>query len=169
MRKLLLLVFLPLVAFTTFEWVTVKLDDHVSVVFPAQPVQQESAGNPLWMAVPDTNALFMSMVVDMEKLGVDSATLAPLLDQLEFYEQYREGAAGKFGETKLVYDTMYKKNGYHVNEFKLRKESTDLSFPYWNITIRSIFIGAKVYAFSYLEKNDRQEGMQRFFNSVQVK
>ena len=169
MRKLFLLLFVPLVAFTTFEWITVKLDDHVSVVFPAQPVQQESAGNPLWMAVPDTNTLFMGMIVDMEKFGVDSAALAPMLDQSEFYEQYRQGAAGKFGAVKLLYDTVYKKNGYHVSEFKVRKESIDQSFPYWNITIRSIFIGAKVYAFSYLEKSDRQEGMQRFFNSVQVK
>jgi hypothetical protein len=168
MKKLFVLFFLPLLSFTLIdEWKTVRLDDHVSASFPSEPVSKDLNGLPGWISVPDTNSMFMVTILDMEKFDLDSAKLAPFLDQQDFYEQYQKGVMGQFGNVQAVYDTVFKKNGYHIFEFGLKNERTNSNIPYQNIVVHSIFIGSKVYAFSSMEKKPVAGNAQKFFGTFQ--
>ena len=167
-KTLIAFLLVPFLTVATFEWVKVKIDDRVSITFPSQPETKDLNGLPGWISVPDSNSMFMITIVDMKKFGLDSATLTPLLNQPEFYQQYRTSAQAKFGEATLVYDTSFLWNGLHVHEFRVKKAGTDANFPYQNITIRSVFIGAKIYAVSVLQKEITEADQKKFFESLQL-
>jgi hypothetical protein len=168
MKKYFILLLLPLLAFSVFEWIPVKIDDRVSVNFPSSPVQSEAGGNQMWMADLDSNSRCMAMVVDLGKMGLDSATFTPLLDQDDFYQQYKTSTISSIGNINFVEDKRSKVLGRAAYDLVLEKEVPDLNFSYKRVYIRSVFLGTKVYAFSFFQKKPADDQRQKFFESLRI-
>jgi hypothetical protein len=168
MKKYFILFLSPLLAFALLEWTTVKLDDRVSVQFPSAPSLSEIGGNPMWIADIDTNSRCMAITVDLGKKGLDSATFTPMLEQDEFYEQYRTSTINSIGDIKFVEEKRFKIGGRYAYEFVLEKEMPDMKFNYKRVYIRSLFVGTKVYSLSFFQKQPADDQRQKFFESLTV-
>jgi hypothetical protein len=165
MRKLFLFAFLlPLAAFTRLDWSPVKLDDRVSLSFPSQPTQSEFNGNQMWMSDIDAGTRVMAMIVDMEKLGVDSASLTPYLDQPEFYESFRNGALNNMPGATLVDEKHFQINGVHVYDMAVKYDDPSKS-KYTKVYIRNMILGSKIYALNFFENKSTDNLRNKFFDS----
>jgi hypothetical protein len=168
MKKYFILFLLPLLAFGIIEWTTVNLDDRVSVQFPSTPTSSETRGNPMWIADIDTNSRCMALLVDLGKMGLDSATFTPMLEQDAFYEQFKTSTINSIGDVKFVEERKFKIDGRYAYEFVLEKETPDLKFNYKRVYIRSLFLGTRIYSLSFFQKQPADDQRQKFFESVRV-
>ena len=169
MKKYLVLFLFPSLAFAILEWTTVKLDDRVSVQFPSAPTSSESGGNPMWIADIDTNSRCMALLVDLGKMGLDSATFTPMLEQDAFYEQFKTSTINSIGDIKFVEERKFKIGGRYAYELVLEKETPDTRFNYKRVYIRSHFVGTKIYSLSFFQKKPADDQRQKFFESLQVR
>jgi hypothetical protein len=171
MRKtLLILAFLPLVAFVTADWIAVKLDDRVSVNFPSVPQQNEKSGNTIWMADGNDASRCMAMVMDFSQYGLDSAGLASEMGKPESFEQFRDGVVGQIEGSSVISEKNTFINGRKVFEFLIDMGKADSS-AFNKMYNRNYFIGTKMYSLSFFEKNDKPqpELRNKFFNSFKAK
>ena len=67
-KRFLFWLILPLMAFTGFDWVTVSIDERVSMDFPFKPEQTEMSGNAVWMVDANSDARCMAMVIDLKNM-----------------------------------------------------------------------------------------------------
>jgi hypothetical protein len=168
MKKYFILLLLPLLAFGAFEWVSVKIDERVSIDFPSSPMQSEVSGNQTWIIDLDSNSRCMAMIVDLGKMGLDSASFTPLLDQDDFYEQYKTSTINSIGSINFVEGKRLRVLGRPAYDMVLEKEAPDLKFNYKRVYIRSVFLGMKLYAFSFFQKKPADDQRQKFFESLRI-
>lgn len=170
MRKTLIaLLFLPMLAFVSADWVTTKLDDRASIDFPAQIESQDLGGNPMWLHQINNEARCMVMIMDFSKMGMDSATLADEMAKPESFAQFREGVVGEIAGSSVLSEKNTSFNGHKAFEFliDMGKDSSKLNRMY----NKNIFIGTKMYSISFFEKEGKPQAELRnkFFNSFKAK
>jgi hypothetical protein len=169
-KKLFALLLLPSLAFaTTIDWITVRLDDRVSVAFPAKPEEKEMSGNAVWVADSGPNARCMAMVLDFEKFGMDSATLAGEMGKDESFAQFKEGILGQIEGATLISEKKTTTSGKMTFEYVIdmgKKDTAALNKMY----NKNIFIGNKMYSFSFYEKDHLPQtaAREKFFNSFKL-
>lgn len=170
MRKTLIaLCLLPLLAFVTADWVTIKLDDRVSIDFPAQTEPQDLGGNFMWLHQINDDARCMVMTMDFAKLGMDSAVLADEMGKPESFQQFREGVVAEMEEAAVLSEKNTVVNGHRVFEFlvNMGPDSSKLNRMY----NKNIFVGTKMYSLNFFEKEGKPQAelRNRFFNSFKAK
>jgi hypothetical protein len=166
MKKTLLLLFVPLLAFATADWVNVKLDERVSVTFPVTPEEKQMSGNAVWVADFGPNARCMAMVMDFEKFGMDSAMVAGEMGKEESFTQFKEGILGKIEGSTLISEKKTTVAGKMCFEYIIdmgKKDTAALNKMY----NKNVFIGNKMYSLSFYEKEGKPqlEARNKFFNS----
>jgi hypothetical protein len=157
-------------AFTSFEWVTVSIDERVSVDFPVQPEQSEMSGNPVWTADANNNARCMTMTVDFKNYGMDSVQLAAEMAKPEAYGDFKGGVLGQIEGSSIITEKNTSTLGYKTFEFVIdmgKKDTSSLNIMH----NKNIFVGAKMYTLTFLEKNGKPQDKERnqFFNSLKIK
>lgn len=166
MKKLFVLFFLPLLAFTvTGDWTTVSISPGVSVDFPSDPIQKESGGNPVWVAM-DSNSYCVAMVIDFEKMGVDSAQVAAELHGQQFYDDFKSSYMGQLPGATLASEKKIRVKGHLAFDF-LVNLADKADSPYNRVHSRTIFLGTKAYSLSFFESDTKPdpEGLSKFFGS----
>jgi len=161
---------LPLMAFTSFEWVTFSLDERVSVDFPVKPEQKEVSGNITWVAEENSNSRCMAMVLDFKNFGVDSAQLAAEFSNPKFAEDFKEGVLGQLSGASTISEKITTTLGYKTLEYVFdmgKKDTSSLNMMY----NKNIFVGSKMYTMSFFEKNGKpqDETRNKFFKSFKLK
>ncbi|GAA4336329.1 hypothetical protein [Flaviaesturariibacter amylovorans] len=169
MRKLLLAgLLLPFLAFTLIEWTPVQLDEKYTVAFPGEPKKAtDENGTSLWtLEATDSNTVYLAMLIDFTKLGLDSSTMAVVLTQPEFFDEYQKGILGKLPNGKLVSSTTGEYKGYPVTNYKFTMKEGAVTYY-----SKNFFIGTRVYSLSYLQKKDQVESAERdrFFGSFNLR
>jgi hypothetical protein len=169
MRKLILFCFLPLLAFTTADWITVKLDDRVTVEFPSAPEEKDMSGNQVWSGDINNDAKAMAMVMDFGKFGMDSAMLATEMEKDEAFQQFKDGILGQIQGSTIMSEKRTKVNGRHVFEYVINMGKPDTTLTIMHN--RNYFVGAKMYTLSFYEKGSKPQPdvRNKFFNSLKVK
>jgi hypothetical protein len=169
MKKWIVLLLLPVLAFTVSDWKTVKVDDRVSVDFPTEPEQKEMSGNAVWVADVETGSRCMVMVLDFEKFGLDSAKLSEEMQKPEALEDFRNGVLGQIQGATLISEKASTVLGHKAFDFviDMGKEDTAVLNKMYN---KNIFIGSKMYSMSFYEKDSHPEDALRakFFGSFKL-
>lgn len=161
---------LPFLAFVAADWVTVKLDEKVSLSFPAEPEKRDMQGNSVWVQDIDADARCMAMIVDFSKFGMDSAGLAAEMEKDASFADFRQGVLGQIENSKLISEKKSKIKGKTCFEYVINmgKENDPAAL---NIMYsRNIFVGNKMYTLSFYEKNNklREQDRNKFFNSFKL-
>jgi hypothetical protein len=169
-KGLLIALFLPFVAFTTFDWLTVSLDEKVSVDFPSEPEKNEMSGNPVWVANPNADSRCMTMVLDFEKFGMDAEMVKAEMGKPESFEGFKTGILSQMKGATIVEEKSTTIQGYTAFEFIVdmpAKDTAGLGTMY----NKNIFVGSKMYNLSFFEKKDKpqEENRNKFFNSLKIK
>ena len=169
-KQFLFWLILPLMAFASIDWVTVSIDKRVSVDFPVKPKQSESSGNPMWMADANSDSRCMAMIIDFKNFGMDSAQVAAEMSKPESYEDFKNGVLGQIEGSSIVSEKITTFLGYRTFEYIInmgKKDTSSLNIMY----NKNIFVGAKLYAINFFEKNDRPQEQTRdqFFRSIKIK
>lgn len=169
MKKTLLLLFVPLLAFATADWVNVKLDDRVSVNFPATPDEKEMSGNAVWVADAGPNARCMAMVLDFAKFGMDSVTLAAEMGKEVSFTEFKQGILGQIEGSTLISEKKTTVAGKMCFEYVIDMGKTDTA-ALNKMYNKNVFIGNKMYSLSFYEKDDKPqpEARNKFFNSFKL-
>lgn len=169
-KKLLIWLLLPLMAFTSIEWVTVAIDNKVSVDFPVKPVESESGGNPMWTADANSDARCMVLKIDFKNFGMDSAQVAAEMTKPEFYTDFKGGVLGQMEGATMVSEKIttflgYKTFDYVINMNKKGDNSLNIMHN------KNVFVGDKLYSINFFEKNGKPQEQLRdqFFRSVKIK
>lgn len=168
MRKhLLFLFFLPLLAFGFNDWVTVNIDEKVSVNFPSQPEEKDMGGNPSLVAKMDNGNGCMSMVIDFSAFGMDSATLANEMSKPESFDQFKQSFLAQIPTAKLISEKNTKALGRTCYEFVVEMNEGSEKTTMYN---KNIIEGSKMYSFNFYDKNNNsEEDRNKFLNSIQIK
>ena len=169
-KQLLFWLMLPLMAFTSFEWITVSLDQRASIDFPTKPTQQEMSGNPTWLADLNNDARCMAMMVDFKNFGMDSAQLAAELAAPKFYADFKGGVLGQLPGSTLISETTGSVQGYKTAEYVIdmgKKDTSSLNIMY----NKNIFVGSMMYTLNFFEKTGKpqEQARNQFFNSFKIK
>ena len=169
-KQFLFWLILPLMAFTSLEWVTFSLDERASVDFPVKPEKSEVSGNVTWVADPNSNSRCLAMVLDFKNYGMDSAQLATELNGTKFAEDFKGGILGQLPGASTVSEKVTSTLGYKTLEYVIdmgKKDTSSLNMMY----NRNIFVGAKMYTMSFFEKTGKpqDETRNKFFNSFKLK
>ena len=169
-KQFLFWLILPLMAFTGIEWVTFSIDERVSIDFPMKPKQSESSGNPVWIADANSDSRCMAMVIDFKNFGMDSAQVASEMSKPEAYEDFKNGVLGQIEGSSIVSEKITTFLGYKTFEYIInmgKKDTSSLNIMY----NKNIFVGAKLYAMNFFEKNGKPQDQHRdqFFRSIKIK
>jgi hypothetical protein len=169
MKKTLLLLFVPLLAFATIDWVIVKLDSRVSVSFPIKPEEKDMSGNPVWVADANKDSRCMVMVIDFQKFGMDSVALAAEMEKEEAFDQFKDGILGQIEGSSLISEKKTTVAGKTSFEYIIdmgKKDTAALNKMY----NKNVFIGNKMYSLSFYEKEGKPQDALRdkFFASFKL-
>lgn len=143
MKKIILaslLLITSTIVFAQTNWVTQKVDDKLSIKFPGKPEVAEQAGMFAATFESDTKVKYVLNTMDFAALGLDSATLTPMLETEEFSGQLIGGMKGKM-------------EGFDFSEVKTEKWK---GFTYFSLDatnkekkvkmyFKILFIGSKMY------------------------
>lgn len=164
------LLLIPVFAFGVAEWVTVKLDDRVTMSFPAQPEIKDMSGNPVWVQDIDKGARCMAMVLDFQKFGLDSAGLAAEMNREEAMEEFKQGVMGQIPGSTLISEKKGTIKGktyfeYVINMGKTEPEALNIMYS------RAIFVGSNMYTISFYEMTNkpRAEEREKYMSSFTLK
>lgn len=168
-KSLFFLFLLPLAAFSVLDWSTVKLDGRVSIDFPEAPEQKEMSGNPVWVCDAEGGTRCMAMIVDFTKFGMDSAMVAQEMGKPESFSDFKNGVLGQIEGSSLISEKNTTVKGYRCFDYVIdmgKKDTAALNIMH----NKNIFVGAKMYSFSYYEKNGKPVDAvkNKFFNSFKV-
>ncbi len=146
------------------NWVVQKVDDKISVKFPAKPETIEQSGMFAATYESPEKIKYVVNTMDFANFGLDSATLAPMLETQEFSDQIVTGMKTKmegFEFSDLVTskwngNTVYTLDATNKNEKK-------------KVFVKMVFIGSKMYnmVFSFPD-GASQDSKETFFNSLQL-
>jgi hypothetical protein len=169
-KQFLFWLILPLMAFASFEWVTISIDEKVSMDFPVKPEQSEMSGNQVWMADQNSDSRCMAMVIDFKSFGMDSAQLAEEMAKPGSYEDFKGGVLGQIEGASLISEKNTTTLGYKTFEYVInmgKKDTSSLNIMH----NRNIFVGAKMYTMNFFEKNGKPQDQMRkqFFSSLKIK
>lgn len=166
---ILLFVFVPFMAFKSFDWITASIDDRVSVDFPATPEKQDMDGNAVLTANGDKSK-YVAVLFDFSKFGADSAMMAAELDKPGMMEQVKTGIMGELKGSTLVSEKDTVTNGYRTFEFIFDMPESD-SLGLNRMHSKTVFVAAKMYSLSFVESKEtpNEADRKRFFNSLKIK
>ncbi|RYE22580.1 MAG: hypothetical protein EOP45_08020 [Sphingobacteriaceae bacterium] len=143
---LLFVVLLPAAVRAQTGWITKKLDEKVSVKFPAEPQKVSKSGIDTYTFKAKDSTGYNTAVIDYQVVAhLDSATLAPMKDSQEFADQMKMGIASKkpnytFGEV-----TIGKWKTYTTYQFSGTENTTKNT-----VSVQMILIGSKMYVLTCL-------------------
>lgn len=170
MKKIWLLACLfPVFAFVVNDWISVRIDNRVSVSFPLKPTEKEMSGNLVWTADASSDARCSVMRLDFTKFGYDSAKLMAEMEQEGAIGQFRVGLMGQFPNGKLLSEKGTTTKGKLTFDYVLdmgKENGNELTVMY----TKNIFIGSNMYSLSFYEKRNRpqDELRKKFFNSFSL-
>jgi len=171
MKKILLALFLlPLLAYSYADWVDLEIDKRMTVSLPVNPEKKDLNGNETWVADVNSDARCLVVVVDFSRFGLDSAGVANEMGNEKSFEEFKTGLLGQIPDAKVISEVNTTYNGKRCFEFivDMGKKDTSALNKMYN---KNIFIGSKMYSFSFYEKNHSSQRVSKdkFFNSIRIK
>jgi len=145
------------------NWILKKIDNKIAVKFPAEP-SPIAEGVTGYKFLFTDSSLITASLVDLEQMGLDSATLAGLIETEDFFEQFKVGLTGQTPDAVITKSEIVKWNNYvtYVVEGDDKSQNEKLYF-------RCIFIGAKMYVFSCIFKPTTDiKQKETYFASIEL-
>jgi len=129
------------------NWVSQKISNKVIVKFPKAPeVLQE---NVAYKAVGDDSTMYTAAYADLEAMGLDSATLASMVETEEFFEQFKTGFTAQMEGLELKKSEIVKWNGFVSYNLE-----GDVQAKGKKAFIKTIFIGSHMFTFFCVAPTD---------------
>jgi len=150
-------------SFAQTGWVDYKIDNRISAKLPTAP--KELLPGTVMASTTDSTLCIVTKVDFKAAAGLDSAALAPLLDQQEFTDGLRNGMAGQMQGYTLSDVKTGTSHGWHTFSLDGVNESQKLkSYTYM------VVIGQYMYSFTALVKDGRDtKHRDELFASIQIK
>ncbi|MEO7212529.1 hypothetical protein [Mucilaginibacter sp.] len=169
MKKTYYLLLFVLLLSTTLKsqtrWVTIKLDERLSVKFPSEPQKTAKNGIDIYTLRAADSVGYSANVIDYKVVAhLDSAALAPMKDKQEFADQLRAGLASvktnyTFGDIEIGQWKTY--TTYSLSASEKTNKNT--------LLIHMVLIGSKMYSLSCrVPANMVTKASEVFFGSVEV-
>jgi hypothetical protein len=149
------------------KWVTVQLDDRVSLDFPAQPKKEKDGSYAVWRydMVPTASCIarvrdYTQEEINFTRDGRDSASMAARMEQLK---------TDILAEAEKSGDKLLSAKQGTIQGHTSIETVTDLGK--YILYIKIILVGAKTYSLSFIGwKQQPQEAFRnQFLNSFKVK
>lgn len=164
-QKFLLCAVAVLVFSTTVNaqtnWVSTKVGNKVSVKFPKAP---ESVQEGIYQLTDNDSSKYTATFVDLEAMGLDSATLSGLVETEEFADQFKTGLVSQVP-------------GLEINKSEITKWNGLVAYVYEGVnaekkqkaTFKTIFMGAKMFTFICIYPEAAGSGNKDLFiNSLEL-
>ena len=150
-------------SFAQTGWVDYKIDNRVSAKLPTAP--KDLLPGTVMSLSADSTVCIVTKVDFKAAAGLDSAALAPMLDQKEFADGLRNGIEGQMKDFTLSEVKTGTMQGWHTFSLDGVSESKKLkSYTYM------IVIGQYMYSFTALVKDGRDtKHKDELFGSIKVK
>jgi hypothetical protein len=147
------------------DWVTKKLDEKLSVKFPAEPQVVTRNGIDSYVAKGNDSVKYSTTILDYQVvLHLDSAALAPFKDTQVFADQLGKGIASKKTNYTFGGVTMGKWNSYTTYSMSASENTTKST-----LLMRMILIGSKMYTLACLiPVNLVTKNNEVFWDSAQI-
>jgi len=162
MKKILFIGFVLVgVTFSTNAqtgWFKKKLDDRISVQFPAEPEAQ----GPAFKYKDKDSVGYTAAVTDFSMFGADSAMIAAETEKEEFADQLKEGFSAQIPDLEITKSETGKWNGYPAYNYEgeIKPKAQKMYFT-------CIIVGAKMYAFVVAGPSElAAKNKDTFFKSV---
>lgn len=162
---LLLVLLFSVAAKAQSGWVIKKLDEKLSVKFPAEPQKATRNGIDSYTSKGKDSIGYNAAVIDYKVVAhLDSANLASMKDNQQFADQIKVGVASQKPNYTFGDVTIGKWKNYNTYNFS-GIENTNKS----KLSLQMILIGSKMYAFSCLvPANLTTKNNEVFLNSAEV-
>ncbi len=146
------------------DWVQKKMDNKVSVKFPKEPSSVGDDKNVGYKFVFEDGTICSASLTDLEQMGLDSATLASLIETEEFFEQFKVGFTSQMPGAEIKKSEIAKWNSYVCYNIEGEdKEKGNKSF------FKCIFIGSKMYVFtSIVNAKGDVKNKDVFFQTIEL-
>ncbi|HMZ45785.1 MAG TPA: hypothetical protein PKG56_02275 [Chitinophagaceae bacterium] len=122
------------------EWVSQKIGNKIIAKFPTAPIEVQAGAVYSLTDADSTN--FTATFVDLEAMGLDSATLAGLVETEEFSEQFKTGLTSQMPGVEVTKSDITKWNdlvAYNIEGTNASKKE--------KVTFKCIFWGSKMFTF----------------------
>ncbi|MBX2931102.1 MAG: hypothetical protein KF781_04020 [Chitinophagaceae bacterium] len=145
------------------DWVTIKLDNRISIKFPKEPapIDESMMG---YKFMHDDGTLLTASLTDLEKMGLDSASLAGMIETEEFLEQFKIGFSSQTPGTEIIQSNVVKWHNYVMYDIIGEdKEKGEKSF------YKCLFMGSKMFVFvCILPAKGDINNRNMFFESMEL-
>lgn len=149
-------------SFAQTGWVDYKIDNRVSAKLPTAP--KDLLPGTVMSLTADSTVCVVTKVDFKAAAGLDSAALAPMLDQKEFSDGLRNGMGGQMKGFTLSDVKTGTSHGWHTFSLDGVNESQKLkSYTYM------VVIGQYMYSFTAVVKDGRDtKHRDELFASIQL-
>ncbi|MCZ2225082.1 MAG: hypothetical protein LC122_15785 [Chitinophagales bacterium] len=146
------------------HWVKTQIDKRVSVKLPKAPTLIGDEENIAYQFAFDDSTLCVITITDLGKLGLDSATLASLVEKEEFFEQFKVSFLSQSANAEIKKSEIAKWNDYVCYNIELIETEKDLQSYF-----KCVFIGSDLYLFTSTIKNGRDtKNKDLFFQNIEL-
>jgi hypothetical protein len=170
MKKLLFLT-LPIIclAFIKADWITVKIDEKVSIDFPSAPDTMEANGTHIWSNMKEDGFKCMVVVLDFANFGLDSAGLAAQMEGESFFEDFKTSMLAQMKGASLLTEEVTKVKGWPAYKMVIDLGATTDKISKAYCT--NMFVGQRLYSLFFYENPAKPEEIKKnkFFDSFRVK
>ena len=148
------------------EWVKFSPDERVSVLTPGTLTKMDIPNVDVYQIAVDSTSYSVT-IVNFENFGMDSSMVQGMVNTESFQEQFKAGFTQQLGDAEIVSEKVDKLGDfttylYEVN-YKDRETGSQIK-----MYVYSVFIGSKVYSFTYGSVTPVDSDKERFFKSIQV-
>lgn len=171
MKQLLkFLLIIPFVSFIPADWLTVTLDQDVSIEFFSEPKMQDFKGNQVWTNDIEDKARCIVSSTDLTKMGMDSATVANDMAKESSMVAMGKGMLSKMPGSKINSQQKTTISGQTSFEYLIYTDK-DVTSGFDRLYCTVIFHKAKMYTLYFYESAKKpQQGIRnRFLKSFKIK
>lgn len=170
MRKSLLMLAFLAVSFLSFAqspWVKLTMNDRVSFTVPDSLMKMDMEQVEVYTVMAKDSAVYTVTIIDFVNFGLDSATIQSMADTDEFEEQFRGGFMGQLEGSEMKSSTRGKLQDHttYLFDVDFKDEGSDAMSKMY---VFSVFVGSKVYSFTYTADKPAESNKDKFFSSVKI-
>lgn len=170
MRKILLsLAFLAMsiLSYSQAPWIKLTFDERVSFQVPDSLMKVDMEQVEIYTLVSEDSASYTVTIIDFVNFGLDSTMIQSMADTDAFEEQFKTGFMGQMEGSEMVSSSRGKLQNFTTYLFDLNYKSEGTG-EMEKMYVYSVFVGSKVYSFTYSALNPSNTTKDKFFQSVKV-
>jgi len=171
MKKILsLLAFMAVsgLAMAQTSWITITKDDRVSFQVPDSLMDLNMEQVAVYTLSTGDSINYTITIIDFVNFGLESTMIQGMAETDEFEEQFKGGFMGQMEGAELISSTRGKLQERTTYLFELEMGGEDAGAVKSKMFVYSVFVGSKVYSFSFVSDKPQTAEKDKFFGSVKI-